>query len=384
MTSKLLKFITLFLLLLSCSINSQASSVKISDLTRIDGIRDNALVGYGIVMGLNGSGDSRRSKATLQSVANALLKFGVFVDINELSSRNVAAVMVTATLPAFSEIGNKLDVNIASIGDARSLTGGTLLLTPLNAVNGELVALSQGPVSVGGYTVEAFGNKVQKNHPTVGIIPQGAVVERATNDQFLAKDGSLKIIIKEPSFNTANQIVKKISSVYPDLQVTALHAGKIKIVPVTPFLDPVAFLASIQELKISPVTASRIVINERTGTVVAGGLVQIDDVTITHGSLKIQVKTRYQVSQPDSVVLGGGWIVPGAPSANENVRTVVVPETDIIVDEQGGNLVDLRGGATVSDLISALNSMRMSTRDIITILQAINRAGALHGELIIQ
>jgi len=379
------KYVKFLLLSLLVSVTTQASSgVKISDLTRVEGVRDNSLVGYGIVMGLNGSGDSRRSKATLQSVANALLKFGVFVNVNELNSRNVAAVMVTAILPAFSEEGNKVDVNVASIGDAHSLVGGTLLLTPLKAVNGEIIALSQGPVSVGGYTVEAFGNKVQKNHPTAGIIPLGAVVERATHDQFLGEDGSLNLIIKEPSFNTAKSIVNKVSAAYPELKVIALHAGKVRITSSKSISDPVSLLAGIQELKITPVTAARIVINERTGTVVAGSNVQIDNVTITHGALKIQIKTRYQVSQPDSVILNDRWAISGAPSGNENIQTVVVPETDIVVDEQGGNLVDLQGGATVSDLISALNSMRMSTRDIITILQAINRAGALHGELIIQ
>lgn len=380
MRCKLLKLISLFILLGAPYVQA-VTNVKINDLTRVEGIRDNALVGYGIVVGLNGSGDSRRSKATLQSVANALLKFGVFVDNSELSSSNVAAVIVSATLPPFSEIGNKVDVNVASIGDARSLVGGTLLLTPLKAANGEVVALSQGPISVGGYTVDAFGNKVQKNHSTAGMIPEGAVVERSTNDQYLSTDGSLKLIINEPSFNTATKIADKISKEYPELEVQAVHAGKISISSEQPFTNPVSLLAGIQDLEITPVSISRIVINERTGTIVAGGEVRIDNVTITHGALKIQIKTEYQVSQPDSLIINGRG---GDVTQSDNIRSVVVPKTDISVDEQGGNLIDLAAGATVSDLISSLNRMRMSTRDIITVLQAINRAGALHGELIIQ
>ncbi|WP_238124729.1 flagellar basal body P-ring protein FlgI [Vibrio cincinnatiensis] len=362
------------------------SGIKVGALTRVEGVRDNELVGYGIVVGLSGTGDSRRSQATLQSVANTLQKFGVSVSASELSSRNVAAVMVTATIPAFSEKGNRIDVKVSSIGDSRSLVGGTLLLTPLNTVNGKVIAVAQGAVSVGGYSFDAFGNKVQKNHPTSGIVSKGAVVEYSTTDTVIQTDGSFTLLLKEPDFNMSSKISDTINTRFKSVTAEAIHAGKIRILlGQNSGASAYRKIGQIQNLTVVPETIARIVINERTGTIVAGGTVQIDNVTITHGDLKIRIDTNYLVSQPNSVLLYDRWNIPVEGDRNNgNIRTTVVPDTNIQVQESGNKGVTLGQGARVSDLISALNDMKLSTRDIITILQSISRAGALHGELIVE
>ncbi|KUI97024.1 hypothetical protein VRK_38790 [Vibrio sp. MEBiC08052] len=366
---------------------SALNGIKIGTLTRVEGVRDNDLVGYGIVIGLSGSGDSRRSQATLQSIANTLQKFGVSVSSDEISSRNVAAVMVTATIPAFSEKGNRLDVNVSSIGDARSLVGGTLLLAPLRAINGQVIAVAQGSVSVGGYTFDSFGNQVQKNHPTVGVVPKGGLVEYATTDKVLDEQGHFTLLLKEPDFNMASKIADAINQQQQANVAEAVHAGKVRIsLGVIAASQAFRTIGLVQNITVVPESTPRIVINERTGTIVAGGAVQIDNVTITHGDLKIRVDTNYLVSQPDSLLIygHGGVSAPVNQAYNENIRSVVVPDTKIQVEESRNKSVTLGQGTKVSDLISALNDMKLSTRDIISILQSISRAGALHGELIVQ
>jgi flagellar P-ring protein FlgI len=366
-----------------CMTWSASASVRISELTRLDGARDNSLVGYGIVIGLNGTGDTQRSRATMQSVANTLQKFGVFVDAKDISSRNVSVAMVTATLPPFSENGSKLDVTVSSIGDARSIAGGTLLLTPLKAANGEVIALAQGELSVGGYAYQANGNSVQKNHPTVGSIPAGAIVERATKDQVIDSQGNFSLLLKEPDFRTAERISDAINSRYSDVFAQVVHAGKI-LISTNSSSQSTSYrrIASIQDIMINPVTSGRVVVNERTGTIVAGGDVVIDNVTISHGNLRLSVTTRYDVSQPNAgITINDSSFVNGSDTA---ARTVVVPETNITVNEDMSSVAKSRAGTTVSDLISTLNKMKMTTRDIITILQSLSRAGALHGDLIIQ
>lgn len=360
-----------------------SASVRISELTRLDGARDNSLVGYGIVIGLNGTGDTQRSRATVQSVANTLQKFGVFVDAKDISSRNVSVAMVTATLPPFSENGSKLDVTVSSIGDARSIAGGTLLLTPLKAANGEVIALAQGELSVGGYAYQANGNSIQKNHPTVGGIPAGAIIERATKDQVIDPHGNFSLLLKEPDFRTAERICDAINSRYSDVFAQVVHAGKI-LISTNSSSQSTSYrrIASIQDIMINPVTSGRVVVNERTGTIVAGGDVVIDNVTISHGNLRLSITTRYDVSQPNAgITINDSSFVNGSDTA---ARTVVVPETNITVNEDMSSVAKSRAGTTVADLISTLNKMKMTTRDIITILQSLSRAGALHGDLIIQ
>jgi len=356
---------------------ASGSATRIKEIARIEGARENDIVGYGIVVGLAGTGDSTRSKATMQSVTNALLQFGVKVPPEDINSRNVAAVIVTASLPPFSQPGDKLDANVSSMGDARSLVGGTLLMAPLKAANDRVYALAQGQISVGGFKFDYNGNVVQKNHPTVGMIPGGASVERSTADELVSAEGTVNILLDDPDFTTASRIKNAVNARLGPGRATAVHAGKVAVRVPSGDTDVVDLITGIENLSITPDQVARVVINERTGTVVSGGDVRISDVTISHGEIKVIISTDYQVSQPNLGEVNIGGTAPG-------VRTVVVPDTDIDVRESVAQAVDLPSGTSISDLVTALRQIKTSTRDVITILQGIKRAGALHAQLIIQ
>lgn len=351
-----------------------ATGVRLKDIARIEGVRDNALTGYGIVIGLAGSGDSAKNRLTVQSVANALSHFGVNINPDDLSTRNVAAVMVTATLPAFAEPGKKLDVEVSSIGDARSLNGGTLLLTPLDGPDGNLYALAQGAVSVGGYVVDSFGSRDQRNHPTVGRIPNGATVEREPPSGLAGEDRRIAIVLYQPDFITAQRVVDSLDRNIPGAHAVADNAGKISVLFDSAPTSMVRAVAEVESVPVLPDRSARVVVNERTGTVVAGGDVQIGAVTVSQGDLSIRIQTDYLVSQPE-----GGYFAP-SPS----IATAVVPQSRIKVNDPAVKQVTLRDGTTVTELIAALRSIHLTTRDIISILQSIKAAGALRGELIIQ
>jgi flagellar P-ring protein precursor FlgI len=348
--------------------------IRIKDLGRIETVRDNSLVGYGLVTGLAGTGDSSRSKATLQSVVNMLDKFGVNVGVDQLNSRNVAAVMVITNLPPFTGSGDKLDVNVSSMGDARSLVGGTLLMTPLYGPDKKIYALAQGPLSVGGYQYDLNGNLVQKNHPTAAMIPDGAIVETAMPSEILGENGSLDIVLFNPDFTTAQRMEVSLNETFGENIARAVDAGHIQV-KVTEFRQDrvVDFVARLENLTVTPDQRARVVVNERTGTIVSGGDVRISKVTVSHGDLKVSIVTDYLVSQPYLLEEPG-----------RDVRTAIVPQTRIDVNEGGVNSVSLPTGTTVADLVSALNRIKSSTRDIIAILQGIKRSGALHAELVIQ
>ncbi|HEX5513579.1 MAG TPA: flagellar basal body P-ring protein FlgI [Gammaproteobacteria bacterium] len=364
----------MFSLLLLTSAHAQQGTVRLKDLGRFDGVRDNALTGYGLVVGLAGTGDSGRSEATLQSVANALRAFGVMVSAEQLNSRNVAAVFLTANLPAFAEPGHKLDINVSSVGDARSLLGGTLLLAPLRGPDQRIYALAQGPVSVGGFKYDLFGNVAQKNHPTVGVVPEGATVERALGADVVRDDGSLSFVLYGPDFTTADRIADAINQSLGSSRARAVHAGRVRIsMTEAERTELVRVIRRIEALPITPDYKAVVVVNERTGTVVAGGDVTISAVSISHGDLKVAISTDFVVSQP--FVFGENNFGPS---------TVVVPDTAIEVEDGKSGAVALPAGATVTDLVSALNKIDTSARDVITILQAIRRAGALHAELVVQ
>lgn len=348
--------------------------VRLKDIARIQGVRDNALTGYGIVIGLSGSGDSAKNRVTVQSVANTLSHYGVNVGPDDLSTRNVAAVMVTATLPAFAESGQKLDVEVSSLGDARSLTGGMLLLTPLDGPDGKLYALAQGSVSVGGYVVESFGSLAQKNHPTVGRVPDGATVERAAPLGLVGDAGGLAVVLTQPDFTTAEHVAESLNRNLAGVTAVAQDAGKIALRFATPPADLVRTIAQIESVPVLPDQVARVVVNERTGSVVAGGDVRIGAVSITQGDLRIEVQTDYLVSQPE-----GGYIRPSA-----NIATAVVPQSTIKVDEPPARSVSMPSGTTVTDLVAALHSIHITTQGVIGILQSIKAAGALRGELVIQ
>lgn len=345
--------------------------VRLKDLARIEGNRETSLIGYGIVVGLNGTGDSSRNRATLQSLANALSNFGLTVDEKDLNSKNVAAVMVTAELPAFAEPGDRIDVLVGSTGDAKSLSGGTLLLTPLNDPSGKLYALSQGPITVGGYQVESFSNFTRKNHTTVGQIPRGATIERSSHTGSV-ESKAINIILNEPDYTTATRVVAKIQSVYGNQSAKAIHPGKIAVA-VPSSTNTMTFVSMLESLTIAPDVDARVVVNERTGTIVAGSNVTLGEVSIAHGDLRIEVETKFDVSQPQFNIRPGS-----------GVTSVVTPDTEIVVSEGASEPVQLPAGTTVGELVQALNRIRLSTRDIITILQSIKAAGALHAELIIQ
>jgi flagellar P-ring protein FlgI len=350
-------------------------AAKIKDLGRFDGVRESAVIGYGLVVGLSGTGDSRRSLATVQSVSNMLREFGLQVPAAGVNSRNVAAVLVTANLPGFINAGDRLDVNVSSIGDATSLAGGTLLMTPLLGPDRDVYALAQGPLSVGGFRFEQNGTLRQKNHPTSGNIPEGAVAEQSIAPQLLGADGSLDLILHTPDFTTATRVASTINSNLRFAAATPIAAGRVRLSPASN--EPaglVALIASIENLSVEPDSRARVVVNERTGTVVSGGDVWLSAVTITQGDLRVSIDQQFLVSQPD------GYLVrPG-----RGVRSVVVPQTGMQIDETLTKAVKLPQGATIADLVTALTSVKASSRDVIAVLQAIKRAGALHAELIIQ
>jgi flagellar P-ring protein precursor FlgI len=366
-----MRAVLLLLFFATLAANGSASSVRLKDLARIEGKREVALVGYGLVVGLSGSGDTMRSKATLQSLANTLERFGLEVDQEDLSARNVAAVMVTSELPPFSEPGDRVDLRVASTGDARSLAGGTLLLTALYGPDNRLYALGQGALTVGGYHVESFNTSVRKNHATVGHISNGGSVERSPPD-FAADAGTLTILLNEPDYTTANRMVERIDEAFKVDAVFAQHPGKI-VVRLPQDVQAMPFIAALENISVSPDVNARVIVNERTGTIVAGGNVTLGEVSIAHGNLRIEIQTDYEVSQPQLLVR------PGA-----GIETAVVPNTSITVVEDDIKPVQLPGGTTVAELVQALYQIRVSTRDTISILEAAKAAGALHADLIIQ
>jgi len=349
--------------------------VRIKDLGRIDGVRENQLVGYGLVTGLAGSGDSTRNRATRQSIANLLSQFELYVPNDQVQSRNVAAVMVIAKLPAFASTGDRLDVTVTSIGDARSLLGGTLLLTPLKGADSAVHALAQGPPSVGGYKYDLNGNVVQKNHPTVGAIPNGATVEVAVATDVLKGD-RLSFALSEPDYTTASRVADSLNAALRFGPIArAVDASRVDVeVPPAERERLVGFMTLIENATIEPDHRAKVVVNERTGTVVSGGDVRISKVVVSHGELKVSITTDYLVSQPNFTSFTG----PG-------VRTAIVPRTRIEVQEtepEGGSVVEASN--TVADLVKALSRVKTHPRDMISILQGIKAAGALHADLIIQ
>jgi flagellar P-ring protein precursor FlgI len=367
----------IFLALLVWSAGANANAgVRIKDLGRIDGVRDNMIVGYGIVTGLAGTGDSARSKATMQSVANALKEFGVHVTIDQLSTRNVATVMVSATLPAFARPGDKLDAAVSSIGDARSLTGGTLLLAPLYGPDHKIYALAQGVMATSSFSYQLFGNLQEKNHPTAGVISEGAVVEANVPTKIVHDDDAIRVVLFNPDYTTANRIAAGINQEFGNSSANALDAGRVEVhLPTGASSRLVEFVARLENVSVAPDQRARVIVNEKTGTVVSGGDATLSKVSIAYGDLRVSIVTDYLVSQPT----GGYWPLQGTAG-----RTVTVPQTQIDVKESPVTSVSLPDGATISDLVASLNRIKTSTRDIIAVLQSIKRAGAMHAELIIQ
>lgn len=350
------------------------ATVRLKSIAHLSGLQDNPITGYGLVIGLAGSGDSRRNKDTMQAISNLLQSFGVTLSPNEINSRNSATVIITANLPSYAHQGDKLDINVASLGDAKSLLGGTLLVTPLKGTDNRIYALAQGPVSIGGYKYDAFGNVVQKNHPTTGIIPSGAVIEKTLYNDLSDKTGDMHLILNHPDFTTADHIEQAINTTFGADTALARSAQDIEIHP--PYdaqKHLIRFISQIENLRINPDHLPTVVINERTGVVIAGADVRLDAVTVAYGNLQISIATEYITSQPIFV-----------NDMSKKVRTTVTPASNITVQEDAANQVELPKGATVAQLIVELNNAHTTTRDVIAILESLQRAGALHAELVIQ
>ena len=342
-----------------------APGVRIKDIARVQGVRDNQLSGYGLVVGLNGSGDSDKSTFTLQSIASMLKSFGVIADMSDLQPKNAAAVIVTAKLPPFAKPGDAVDITISSLGDAKSLQGGTLIQTPLKAANGQIYAVGQGPVSIGGFSVGSGGASQKKNFPTVATIPSGAIVERDVAVEFV-KGGTITLSLMQPDFTTASRMSEAIDRRFGSIS-HARDAGAV-VITVPPYQEEnmVAFIAAMEELPIHPDAVAKIVINERTGTVVIGSDVAISEVAVAQGGLTVKITSEKLVSQPPP--FSGG-------------QTVTATQPSIEVKEEPANLIVLPATALVGDVVKALNAVGATPREIISILQAMKAAGALHAEL---
>jgi flagellar P-ring protein precursor FlgI len=354
--------------LVLCVAPAHASRVK--DLTLVEGGRDNQLVGYGIVVGLAGDGDSNAA-TTLRSVANILQRYGLSVNSTDIKAKNVAAVMITADIGAFLKPGARIDVNVASMGDAKSLQGGVLLQTPLLGGDGRVYAVAQGPVAIGGFlggAGGAGGATVQKNHPTVGVISNGAIVEREVVSSFV-RDNQVRLLLHNPDFTSASRMVEAINAQWP-ASASAIDAATVKInLPAAYRGQDVAFIADLGSLEVIPDTLARIVINERTGTIVATSTVRLSQVAIALGSLTITVSSNVGVSQPNAF--------------NNSGQTVAVPSTKTDVNEVKGGFTVLNEPPTIERLAAALNALGVSTREMMAIFQSLKRSGALQAELVI-
>jgi len=342
---------------------------RIKDLASVQGIRDNMLIGYGLVVGLNGTGDKQQTIFSLQTLGNMLQRMGVNIQgqISTIQVRNIAAVFVTATLPPFARPGLKLDVTISSIGDAKSLAGGTLLLTPLSASDGRVYAVAQGSVVIGGYSAGTAANAKTVNHPNVGRIPFGALVERDSSLD-LAQMHSLSLLLRDEDFDTAREVASVINRELGAAAARVVDSRRIDIPDVkSAAADVPALMARIGDLTVHTKPPARVIVNERTGTVVLGGNVTISACSILHGNLSIQVTTEFQVSQP-------------APFS-KNSQAVVVPQTQVQAQETPTQVVQLKEGATVEELVRGLQTIGATARDIIAILQAIKAAGSLNADL---
>jgi flagellar P-ring protein precursor FlgI len=345
-----------------------AGGSRVKDIAIVAGVRDNQLTGYGLVVGLAGDGD-KNPVQTLQTVANVLQRFGLTVPASTLSAKNVAIVMVTADIPAFKKTGTRLDVNVASMGDAKSLQGGVLLQTPLLGVDGKVYALAQGPLILGGVSAGADGGggaTVQKNHPTVGQIANGALVEREIPSEII-NDHHLELILREPDFTSAARLAAALNAQWTNSSI-ALDSTTVRVrMPDEYESTPINFISLAESVEVEADIPARIVINERTGTIVATSRIRI---AVSHGNLTISIASTLNVSQPSP--------------ASQNGQTAVTPSTDTKVKEEKGAMTVLPEMPTVERVAAALNSLGVTPRDMMSMFEAMKQAGALQAELVIR
>jgi len=343
-----------------------AHAVRIKEIAGIQGVRQNQLVGYGLVVGLNGTGDGDKAKFTVQSLASMLEKMGMTVNPLDIKVKNVAAVMITADMPPFARPGSRMDVSVSSIGDAKDLQGGTLLFTPLKAADGQTYAIAQGAISTGGFSTKGAGATAQKNFPTVGRVAGGALVEKEVSTGFRNKE-SLLLTLNHPDFTTATRIAESINTAFSAQIARSSDSGSIEVrVPPKYTDNVVGFVTVIEALGVTPDMESKVVVNERTGTVVIGENVRISKVAIAHGNLSIQIKESADVSQPMPFSQG---------------QTVTTPNTNIAVKEEKAPIFLMESGASIGEIVRALNALGVSPRDLISIFQALQASGALQAKL---
>ena len=364
----LLLLVGIAVVLMTATVFEPAQAARIKDLTSIKGVRTNQLTGYGLVVGLDGTGDKSGTEFTIQSLVNMLERMGINVDKKDVRVKNIAAVVVTAKLPPFARIGSKMDVVVSSIGDATSLVGGTLLFTPLRGADEKVYALAQGPISVGGVGAGgASGSSVTKNHLLAARIAGGATIEREVAFSLNGKK-DLTLTLLNPDFTTALRVSETINAAMGEEVAKALDSGALELnIPEAYREDISRFLANVETLEVDPDTVARIVVNEKTGTVVIGQNVRISTVAVSHGNLSITIDETQIVSQPRPFT--------------ETGRTVVTPESDIEIRESDNQLMVVDGGATIGELVRALNAIGVTPRDLISIFQSIKAAGALQAEL---
>lgn len=361
-------FSLVFVVLFASTLSASAAT-RIKDIAYVNGVRGQQLIGYGLVVGLNGSGDTQRSTFTLQSVVSMLKRFGITVPQPDLRLRNVAAVMVTATVPSFAREGGVIDVIASSMGDATSLQGGTLLMTPLSAADGAVYASAQGPLSVGGMSVNAGGNELRRNHTAAARVPGGGILERAINTPF-SGDSNLVVVLLQADFTTAVRVAEAINTKFASKIARAIDGATVNIsVPQESRAGGIVeFISAVELLEATPDVTAKVIINERTGTIVIGGNVSILPVAISHGGLNIEIQSTPIVSQPNPFSAG---------------QTIVTQLVTVGAAEDSSTVVALEGAATVQDIAKALNSLKVAPRDIIAIFQALKEAGALKASLTI-
>ena len=346
------------------------ASVKIKDIVNVEGVRGNDLVGYGLVIGLDGTGDTiRNSPYTEEALSNLLERLGVNIQGSDFRPNNVAAVLVTASLPPFARTGSRIDVNVSSIGDAQSLAGGTLIMTPLNAADGEVYAVAQGNVLISGFQAEGDGASITEGVPTSGSIPNGARIEREIIFDFSAMS-RIRLALRAPDFTTAERIEAKINKNFGQPIATLLDSGTVELDLSTVKQSPARLLSRIENYDISPAQKAKVVIDQRSGTIVLGQNVKVSSVAIAQGNLSIKIAEAPIASQPNPFGYG---------------ETIVLPSTNIeVTDGEPGNIAIVNENITLPDLVAGLNALGVSPREMIDILKTMKTAGALHAELVLQ
>ncbi|RKY37746.1 MAG: flagellar biosynthesis protein FlgA [Candidatus Omnitrophota bacterium] len=367
------KYIIFFLINLVFCLNitmPAQAAVRLKDIAHIQGVRGNQLIGYGLIVGLNGTGDGNSAGFTFQSIVSMLEKLGITVSKNDISVKNVAAVIVTAELPPFVRTGSRIDCTVSSLGNCTDLQGGTLLMTPLSGADKKVYAVAQGPVSIGGFNAGGKGKaSVQKNHPTVGRIPQGALIEREVPMNFV-RNNTLEVTLKSADFTTCSRLVDAVNQEFDGHIALANDGGSLSVqIPQDYLENVISLIARLEKIEVVPDMVAKVVINERTGTIVAGENVRISTIVVAHGNLNIEIKPASSVSQAKPFAQGG--------------VTVITEQAQAEVSEDKAPLVLMSEGINIGEVANALNELGVTPRDMIAIFQAIKQAGALQADLVI-